>query len=198
MSTQNYRQALNEKMNETVCYSDTIWSASRPESNLGNWAADAVVWQSSQLQQTQETIIGIMNKGGLRSVLPQGRIEVRNFFELMPFENNLSLVRISKDSFLSLLQYLQKKGGEPIAGFKFDNKNPQNAKLDVNGKVIAQLKEIPWIATSDYLANGGDHMSFFLAPVERIDFRVSIRESLISYAKFQDTLRITHLNRWHE
>lgn len=190
-----YRKGLEVEMNTKVCFSDTSWLAVRPESNLGSWAADAVLWQAKQYDSVGPHI-ALMNKGGLRSALPKGNITVGNFFELMPFENKLCKVKIHSDSLQKMLIYLKNKGGEPFAGFVF-YLEPLLAKY-IDTKNNITLGKLPWIVTSDYLANGGDYMSFFNNPIKRKNYALGIRQTFINYAKFQGTLRISELRRWNE
>jgi 2',3'-cyclic-nucleotide 2'-phosphodiesterase (5'-nucleotidase family) len=194
--TDAFRQGIKRSMATVICSSDTIWSASRPESNLGNWAADAALWQARNLIK-DTLIISLLNKGGLRSTLPKGNINRGNFFELMPFENRLSIVQITRDSFKSLLNFLKIKGGEPMAGFTFNNTDHLSSKFE-NGQIILQDTLLPWIVTSDYLANGGDYMTFFLNPISRKDFSIGIRDAFINYAKHQQNLSIQLTQRWYE
>ena len=49
----------------------------------------------------------LLNNGGLRTSLPQGNITRRKIFELMPFENELVVVTISKEKMTDLKAYLK-------------------------------------------------------------------------------------------
>jgi 2',3'-cyclic-nucleotide 2'-phosphodiesterase (5'-nucleotidase family) len=42
-----------------------------------------------------------------------------------------------------------------------------------------------YIATNDYLAQGGDKMSFFSQPLERYDLHIKVRDALIEHLRQQ-------------
>ena len=79
-----------------------------------------------------------------------------------------------------MVDYLTKNGGEPIAGFQL-----RDGQLRLN-----QISDSPFIyvVTSDFLANGGDKMSFLMNPVEKIDFQLLIRDLLIQQIRKDKTI----------
>ena len=76
--------------------------------------------------------------------------------------------------------YLNKNGGEPIAGFKL-----KEGKIQLN-----QLSDSPfvYVVTSDFLANGGDKMSFLMNPIEKMDYQMLIRDLLILQIRKNKTI----------
>jgi 2',3'-cyclic-nucleotide 2'-phosphodiesterase (5'-nucleotidase family) len=119
-----------------------------------------------------------VNYGGLRASLPQGEITVERIFELMPFENEIVLIKISGESYLLMAEKIAARGGEGIAGMKLGIKNGKVSSLTTGGKPIDPTAAY-WLVTNDYIANGGDQMSMFSNPVERINTKMKIRDVLI-------------------
>lgn len=159
--TNVYRNYIQKKMSEIICYSDTTWIKKLPESNLGNWCADAVLWEAQQYDDTTTKIeinACILNYGGLRSSLPKGIISLNGFYELMPFENSISLIQITGTNLLLFAQYLKAEGGGVYANMVAKNQQG-SLVLYINSELI-KPNAIYWIATNDYLANGGDNMFF--------------------------------------
>lgn len=95
----------------------------------------------------------------------------------MPFDNELVMVTLTKDSLKTLVHYLNNIGGQPISG---------NIKFNFSGKEII-LKENLFpnenvvILTTDYLAQGGDNMSFFLNPIKIENTQLKLRDAIIEH-----------------
>lgn len=62
-------------------------------------------------------------------------------------------------------------------------------RVEINGKTIEDNK-IYNVATSDYLSNGGDNMTFFRDSILKYDLDYKLRNLLIDYFKKVDTLEI--------
>ncbi len=157
-----FRRELGNSMNTVLCQSEMAMTKRRPESELGNLVADLCLEIGNELCQKNsiETIdFCLMNTGGLRASLPSGEITTGNVFELMPFENELVVVTLAPEGILELINYLKISGGEPISGIRILH-NKDNFEASVNGESIDTEKKYR-VLTTDYLANGGDKMTFF-------------------------------------
>lgn len=176
---QPYGEKINTEMNKVLVFNEEELNKSKPEGKLGNLIADITFQKAKILLQNQniEPDFCILNNGGLRASLPKGDINVGNVFELMPFENSISAVRISHENFLSLIQYLKKVNGQPISGLKINFKNASYDYM-INNK-SNEKKESYWVVTSDYLASGGDDMIFLMQPLQRIDLNLKLRDAII-------------------
>ena len=103
----------------------------------------------------------------------------------MPFDNKIVIVKIFKEDILEIFKYFEKKGGEPISKLRVDIKNNKvvNHNLDL-------MKDTFCVLTSDYLANGGDNMTFFVdKEVENLN--VMLRDLIIEHCKRKDTITST-------
>jgi 2',3'-cyclic-nucleotide 2'-phosphodiesterase (5'-nucleotidase family) len=69
------------------------------------------------------------------------------------------------------------------------DKNKQPKNIMVQGKPL-EMDKVYYVATSDYLSNGGDNMNFFKDNVGSFDMDYKLRNILIDYFKDADTLRI--------
>ncbi len=173
-----YKAGIDSVMNEVLCFSKIEMTKGQPESLLGNFVTDLCLEQFST-----KADICIMNNGGLRSVLPKGKITRRDIFKLMPFENELVILELDTVDYNELLQYITHRGGEPFSGVQI--------VMDKNGKVISQSLEtknnIVKVLTSDYLANGGDKMSFFQNKNQK-KVSLKIRDAILNYCSSKDTI----------
>ena len=181
-----YKKALDSQMNDVIGYSLVDLYKQRPEGPLGNWAADAVLWRARNFKK-DAIIICMLNHGGLRTDVASGPITLGKIYEVMPFDNELVLLGLNKDEVIQLVNTNLSKGGDPIAGIQIKSNCGQKNSITINGKSWDQIANnaVIWLATSDYMANGGDDYSL----LEKISIRIStgllIRDNLIEYLKFE-------------
>lgn len=177
-----YRDSMEKDMSTLVAVSSSALIKGKPESKLTNLVADILLDFGSSYCQKQNLNtrpdVAYVNYGGLRASLPKGDITVERIFELMPFENEIVMVKITGQSFALMAAKIAGRGGEGVAGMKLGIKNGKVSSLTCEGKPIDPAASY-WLVTSDYIANGGDQMSMFINPVERINTKVKIRDLLI-------------------
>lgn len=190
-----YKAKLENEMNIVLGVSDVemIKMKDVPESQLGNFVADLVLEFSKTIDPA--TDCSILNNGGLRNSLPKGNITVENVYELMPFDNEIVIVEMKGEDVEPLLPMIAERGGVPVAGMtmvieKINGKNfPKEVKI--RGEKFSNEKTYK-MATSDYLAGGGDQMTFW----EKGSIRSTgkkIRDAIIEYIRFK-TDKGEHLN----
>lgn len=180
-----YKARIDSQMNEIIAYSETNMQKDLPEGKLNNFIADLIYLKGNQYLQKsyQKTAdICLLNYGGLRTSLPKGALTVGNIYELMPFENELVALEISSDNFKKLLQYIAQKGGMPQSGIVMGILNNELGKVRIQGKEV-NLNTNYIVITSDYLAGGGDEMSFFSNPVSYFPLGIKVRDAIIEYLK---------------
>ena len=177
-----YRDSIEKDMSTLVAISSTALIKGKPESKLTNLVSDILLDFGNSYCQTQNlnnrSDAAYVNYGGLRASLPKGEITVERIFELMPFENEIVLVKISGESFIQMAQNIAGRGGEGVAGMKLGIRTGKVSSLTTAGKPIDPTA-FYWVVTSDYIANGGDQMSMFLNPLEMINTKMKIRDLLI-------------------
>ena len=122
-----------------------------------------------------------MNTGGLRNILPKGEITRGDIYKLMPFENELVVLELTKEEFNGLLKYLVSRGGEPFSGMKLEVKNNDIEYYFQNKFNFKNNNKIK-VLTSDYLANGGDKMWFFKEK-KQSKLEIKLRDGIINYCK---------------
>lgn len=86
---------------------------------------------------------------------------------------------------------MTEKKPHPLYGIQFfvDKNDLTVKRILVNGKELEDDKTY-YVATSDYLSNGGDNMTFFKESTEKYDLDYKIRNVLIDYFKKVDTLPV--------
>ncbi|MBU6323978.1 MAG: 5'-nucleotidase C-terminal domain-containing protein [Bacteroidetes bacterium] len=183
-----YRNQLAAEMNEVIGFADSALVSRRPEGSLGNFMAD-ILFQRAQSYMLETNGFPVhacvINAGGIRASMPKGPVTVGQIYSIAPFENELVVLRISGAKMAELLNYIAKKGGEPVSNIHLlIRKDGTWAEATIANKPFDSRQNY-YIATNDYLAQGGDKMSFFNQPLERYDLRVKVRDAIIDYLHLQ-------------
>lgn len=159
-----YRVKMQGEMNRKIAYTAEDLNKNGINNTLGALLADYTLDTAKNWAKNHGgyTIDGaVINIGGIRSVISAGDITVKSVLEVMPFENELVLVRLNGTQMQGLIDYyVHYKKNNPIAGMKIDIEGSQGTLQLMNGRAIVPT-ETYYIATSDYLALGGDNMDFF-------------------------------------
>ena len=172
-----YKAGIDSIMDEVLCVSNINMTKGNPESLIGNFVTDLCL-QSF----INEADICVLNNGGFRNEIKKGIVTRRDIFKLMPFENELVIINIDPQSYLKLIKYIIKRGGEPYSGIKIIIDN-QNNFMNDSITLISNTR----LLTSDYLANGGDQMSFF-KDKKQIKTGYKLRDVIINYCNNNDTI----------
>ena len=174
-----YQKGIETEMNEVLTYSKISLTKKGSESLLGNFVTDLCL-------DYADAHMCVMNNGGLRTTLDKGEITRGKLYELMPFENELVVLALDKEDYLGLLEYICKRGGEPFSGAQI--------VMDKEGNIVSNTWPVNFengekvkVITSDYLANGGDKMSFFQNK-EQYKVGIKLRDAIIDYCTKTDTI----------
>jgi len=177
-----YRDTLDITMNQVIAYSNQALIKGNPEGLLGDFAADAcsnIAKSTSIKLNINSQDFTFLNNGGLRTSLPKGEITRRNIYELMPFENELVIVNLSGEQALQLLNFIADHGGSPVSGITMKIENKKAIDIKINGFSFESSKKYK-ILTSDYLANGGDNLTF-LKNAKKESLNLKVRDAMIYY-----------------
>jgi 2',3'-cyclic-nucleotide 2'-phosphodiesterase (5'-nucleotidase family) len=198
-----YTRHVDSSLGAVLCYSAKTLSKKDGELNtaLGNMMADAVYVQANPVFKQRfdrEIDFVLLNHGGIRSVIVKGPVTARTAYEVMPFENEVVVVGLKGTTVKQLINYLQQsKRAHPVS-------RQLKISLDANYDLVQVLindqaiedNVIYYVATSDYLFNGGDKMSFFQDNVFHTELDYKIRNVLLDYFAEKDTLRPIADNRF--
>ena len=189
-------------MNTPISYSPKIYKKNDGELNstLSNMFADATYEMSNPVfnKMSGENIdIVLLNNGGIRSIISKGNISEKTAFELMPFENSIVVLELSGLSIIKMIDYLRKvKLQHPISGLQITLNNDYSVnEVKINGVSIENEKKY-YVATTDYLLEGGDKMYFLAETTKTTDINYKMRDILIDYFKKYDTLKLKSDNRF--
>ena len=189
-----FKEHIDREMNAVLAYSPYNLVKTDGELNtaIGNMMADAVMELANPVfkKRTGNAIdVVLLNHGGIRSAVEKGDITTRTAFKLMPFENEVVVAKMKGEAVRDLVRYLVDAGvAHPVSGIELVlNKNGAIEKLLIQGEPVEDEKEY-YIATNDYLLQGGDNMVFFSKAIEVTPLNYKIRNILIDYFKEYDTI----------
>lgn len=192
-----YKTRLDEVMDEPLAFNPKTLTKNDGElnSSLGNLMADLVRIRTQPLfknEMNKDLDMVLLNHGGIRAVLSEGWVTTRSAFQIMPFENYIVVAEMKGEYLQELIQYLVKaRRAHPISGLEviIDIEGKVKKAL-INGQDITPNRSY-YVGTSDYLIQGGDHMSFFQKRDTLYQTNYLIRNAMIDYFKSVDTIRAT-------
>ena len=200
---QPFKKNLEESlMNTPISYSPETYKKNDGELNstLSNMFADATYEMSNPVfnkMSGKNIDIVLLNNGGIRSIISKGNISEKTAFELMPFENSIVVLELNGLSIIKMIDYLRKvKLQHPISGLQITLNNDYSVnEVKINGVSIENEKKY-YVATTDYLLEGGDKMYFLAETTKTTDINYKMRDILIDYFKKYDTLKLKSDNRF--
>ncbi len=180
------RDSVEAIMNEVIGTSPKKMFPEKPESPLSSFVADLLQETARQeiknLKKEQLPIITVINIRGLRAPLPNGRIQVKHIYALMPFENQMVILKMKGEDIKKLYQHMGESNGDGLSGgsFTFANKTVKNPQI--NGQPV-KGDSLYYVVTSDYLATGGDHYTIFAKAIEQHESSHKIRDLIILHIR---------------
>ncbi|WP_298903944.1 5'-nucleotidase C-terminal domain-containing protein [uncultured Psychroserpens sp.] len=190
-----YREHVNANLDSVLAYAVNTLSKSDGEYNtaIGNMMADAVFEQANPIFKSRtghDIDMVLLNHGGIRAIISKGNVTSRTAYEVMPFDNSVVVVELKGQQVKELLDYLVRaKRAHPISKLKITlDKDTLLQSAFINDKPI-DLNTSYFVATNDYLYNGGDRMNFFKTNDSLYVLDYKVRNVLIDYFSETDTLR---------
>ncbi|HIX13518.1 MAG TPA: bifunctional metallophosphatase/5'-nucleotidase, partial [Candidatus Anaerofilum faecale] len=177
------------------------------ETNLGNFAADAILWSARQALGEDKVDLALTNGGGIRASIPVGDISMKTMKTVFPFGNEVATVTVTGAELLEALEAATfctptAVGAFPqVSGVQFtiDTTVPyENGEMYPNSTYYApakpgsRIKNVTVngqpldlnaeyvVATNDFTAAGGDTYGAFLdKPVYKTG--VALEDALVQY-----------------
>jgi len=179
-----YKKKLDLDMDSVIAYSNKEYFKKKPNGILNNLVCDMVFDVISKRFRDSDfkPDFCLLNYGGLRRPIPKGAITKSNIFQLMPFQNESVICRLSGTQMNKMFEYLKKSGGQPIANMKVYYKGDDFEKAIINSDLFDSSKTYN-VLTSDYTAKGGDRMDFFLQADTMINCGSLLRDDIFTYIR---------------
>ncbi|GLU55715.1 5'-nucleotidase C-terminal domain-containing protein [Dyadobacter frigoris] len=174
-----YKKQMDAEMNRVIGRTDQeLTKTSDPETLIGDFFSDAILMEGLKKDPTIQFTLS--TKGGLRTSFPKGDIMVSNVFELMPFENELVVLKLSGTSVQKVIDFIAKSNGQPVAGIRLNIKDKKAADVMIAGKPF-DINQSYNLLTYDYLANGAEGLEFLSEATGRKSIDKKVRDALIDY-----------------
>ena len=188
-----YKQKMVDEINKVLSYApkNLTKNDGKLQSTLGNLMADMMYEKADALFQkesSKQVDFVLSNHGGIRASLWKGDVKVQHAFNIMPFDNMIVVVELTKEKVEELFNYfMSKQRAHPLS-------KQVQLKIDKKGsyEVLIQGKPLEdrtyFVATSDYLQKGCDNMKFFANPVSLYDSNFLIRDAISEYFASHDSI----------
>ena len=176
-----YREQLEEQLAVVLGHAEGDFSKDDPEGTLDNLVAEALLHAARR--HADDTVhVSLVNEGGLRVPLAAGPILMRHAYELLPFENFVTVLSLSGRQMEQLADQIAATDGEPIAGWTMELDGDDAAGVLVGGEPIDPDRTYR-LATVDYLVNGGGDWSVLweVEAAAREDLDILIRAAFVEY-----------------
>jgi len=188
---QPYKHELEGKMNTKISHTNVELTKSGDNSNLGNLLADYTFEGADEWAKKNNIPpidAAVINIGGIRTIIAKGDILAKQIYEVMPFENEIVIIKMNGKDLEGLFDYyLKTQKNNPVSHLVIETENGTLSQKLINGKTIDYNKTY-YIATSDYLALGGDNM-FFFSKGEMISTGIKMRDLFLE--KFKNNPEIS-------
>ena len=115
-----YKQKLEKSMSEKISYTSIELNRRGDNSNIGILLSDFILekaneWAKNNNMNSVDAVI--LNIGGIRNDINKGDILVKNIFEVMPFENELVIMKLKGEDIKGVFEYYEKsQRNNPVAG----------------------------------------------------------------------------------
>ncbi|MBR4330301.1 MAG: 5'-nucleotidase C-terminal domain-containing protein [Candidatus Riflebacteria bacterium] len=167
------------------------------ESTIGTLIADS-------MKEASGADIALTNSGGIKSVIYEGQVTLRNLYEILPFENNLMTVELKGNELETLIEQSlcdSKSGFLQSSGINcmYSTINPGGCRiiqLDINDKPI-EFNAVYTVAINDFMyANSLDWPELSAGKNPKINGM--IRESFKDYLKKRNSITPNTLSQYKE
>ena len=177
-----YKSRLDPEMNKEVATVTDEFRKAQPSGTLCNLVADATFRYASE-HSDKKIDFAVLNYGVIRNpVLRKGTVTKRDLYELIPFENEIVVLRMSGKTVLQFLNHIATKGGWPVSGLKMTITNGRAFEILIQDQPL-DTNRMYSMATTDYLTEGGDG-SFMLKNVNLMDpLHYLLRNAVGDYLK---------------
>jgi 2',3'-cyclic-nucleotide 2'-phosphodiesterase (5'-nucleotidase family) len=173
-----YSDSVNKLMNKVIGHNEALLSKKRQANILGYFIADAYLFMAKK-RHGDHVVAAFMNSGGVRlPELAAGPITQGKIFELMPFDNLMTVVKM-KGSFLKqYLDTLLVRDGIIQAGLSLQVVNGVSQQVMVGDKVLDLNSEYT-IVHSDYVVNNTPFLKNLYSNTDGY----LLRDAIIDYVK---------------
>ena len=180
---QPYKLQLDDAMNVILAELEEDLIKEQPESSLGNHIAEITYW-CAENNSDKAIDFAISNYGGIRvPYINKGSLKVSDAYQIMPFDNYIVVLQVSGEIINELVDKMASNGGWPTYNLSYEIKDNQAQNIKIQGRQFDVNKNYTF-ALTDYLANGGDKLSF-LKGLEHENTNVYLRDAIMNFWRYK-------------
>ena len=181
-----YRDSIDSKLDNIIGFSKGLYTKDDLIADIIFRQADSVFYKSFG----KKIDFVLQNHGGIRSSLFKGEIKLTDVYKILPFENEIVVVEISKEIFDEMVLFLSNETfPHPISGFSIKN---DKGIIEKDSSTDDKF----FLATNDYLLSGGDNMFFLEKYLNVYQLGYSLRDAFIDYVISEESLESKVDNRF--
>lgn len=165
-------------------------------STAGNLIADSV-------REYAQADVGLMNRGGIRCDLPAGKVTRRDVFEIVPFDNYISVLTLTGAELHEMIRRAVEgtaHSGLEVSGLEIEVAVDAAGKrhlvgLKIGGKAY-DAKATYRVAMNSFMADGGDAYLEKKDSTSRVDDQLFLRDVLEQLFTTRGKLKADATNRY--
>ena len=177
-----------EALNATIGYSPRGLVKDYPESEMTNWAADAVFNIAQNYLDTSKfkgmkIDFSLLNFGGIRTSIPQGNVTSFDIMSIFPFKNSIVIEKLQGTKVKNTIELFAKMHKVQILGHtKLAITDDHIDEFLINGEPL-DTNRVYNVATIDFLLNGGDQVITLKNNDGVIYTNILMMDGIINYVK---------------
>jgi len=183
---ESYRDSLLAFTGAKVATATADLTFEKPDNSLGYLFADILRFRAAR-ELRDFVHIGITYEGSYKTYLQQGNITVGDMYQLLPYDNHLTVLSMCGKEVNALMEEIAAMGGAPISGVRMSIADGTAKGVLVNAEVVDSSKTY-LVATNNYLADGGGPFRSLQKYKERKDLDLLVRQAYIEYFKNQQKI----------
>jgi 2',3'-cyclic-nucleotide 2'-phosphodiesterase (5'-nucleotidase family) len=152
------KQQKDKTMDQSIGVSKETLVSFPPMSPLSNLLVDMLFeWGNEYLSSKKmaKANLALLNFGGIRATLPEGRITVGDIFQIAPFDNTVAFVVVKGSELKKMFAGFTEKRNAPMANVQTIYSTGRLNSYTINGAPLDEEKNYT-IVTLNFLALGGD------------------------------------------
>ena len=179
-----YKEQLEVDMDEVIGRSEKELTKNETESTLGNFIADVMRMRSNKYYDG-EVDAAVVALGELQGTLPAGELQIRDVYEVVPFDNTIHILELSGDQIMRVFKVLAKRKDLAVSNSLVIIKNDKVEQVFVGGRLVDHDKKYI-VAISNKLTEVGDGL-LFLKDLEQLKhLEIRSRDLVIDHIKALD------------
>jgi len=182
-----YSDRLRRTMDDSLGWLPATLTKGMPDPSLGHFLADTYL-AMARLRFDSGVQVAFLNAGGIRlNALAPGRLRRGSVYEVMPFDNELVILRVTGVQLQGYLDHIAAEGGGGVAGLRMSIRQGRALDVTVQGRPL-DTGTTYLMANSDYTVFSGSYTGFRALPVRRTGYL--LRDATIDYCtRFRDAGR---------